>query len=105
MKYDYIVLKKLRIKFNYKQEYIANYLGISQCNYSKIENGLLNPSISVLEKLSDFYEQDLAINTIKSIQDYSLDSIKKEINDINFKLEGLQNICKKLEQVLGKNLS
>jgi transcriptional regulator with XRE-family HTH domain len=105
MKYDYIVLKKLRLKFGHKQEYVANFLKISQSNYSKIENGLLNPSISLLEKLSDFYEQDVTNNTTKSVQDYNLDSMKKEINDINFKLEGLQNLCKKLEHVLGNNLS
>lgn len=47
--------KNLRIDNDIKQSFIANYLGISQNYYSRIENGSRNLTIEMLIKLCRFY--------------------------------------------------
>lgn len=48
-------LKKLRIKNNYTQEYIANIINTQQANYSKWENGLETIPLKKLFLLAKFY--------------------------------------------------
>ncbi|MEG0894415.1 MAG: helix-turn-helix domain-containing protein [Oscillospiraceae bacterium] len=48
-------LKELRLKNNLTQEKLANELSISRSAYTRYENGERNLSISLIKKISDFY--------------------------------------------------
>ena len=50
-------LKALREVENYKQDYVAKILGITQSGYAKIEKGnVSNISLKHLQKLAELYE-------------------------------------------------
>lgn len=63
-------LKELREDNDYKQEFIAEYLGIKQNSYSQIENGIADIKAEYLIKLCKLY---------KVTSDYILE-LKKEID-------------------------
>ena len=48
-------LKELRMKNGYTQEQVSDYLGITQSNLSKIENGERNFNMTLLDKLCLLY--------------------------------------------------
>ncbi len=48
-------LKELRDKNGYTQEQVSEYLGITQSNLSKIENGERNFNMTLLDKLCLLY--------------------------------------------------
>lgn len=48
-------LKKLREENKYTQEQVSDYLGITQSNLSKIENGERNFNMTLLDKLCLLY--------------------------------------------------
>ncbi len=48
-------LKELRRESGATQRQIAEYLGLKQQTYSRYETGLLQPSLPVMEKLSNYY--------------------------------------------------
>ena len=48
-------LNKLRRENGYTQEQVSNYLGITQSNLSKIENGERNFNMTLLDKLCLLY--------------------------------------------------
>lgn len=48
-------LKNERIAHNLSQEKLAKIIGITQAQISYYENGTNEPSISICEKLADFY--------------------------------------------------
>ncbi|WP_405309599.1 helix-turn-helix domain-containing protein [Methanobrevibacter sp.] len=48
-------LSKLRRENGYTQEQVSNYLGITQSNLSKIENGERNFNMTLLDKLCLLY--------------------------------------------------
>ena len=48
-------LKELRRENGYTQEQVSNYLGITQSNLSKIENGERNFNMTLLDKLCLLY--------------------------------------------------
>ncbi|AFK03333.1 helix-turn-helix domain protein [Emticicia oligotrophica DSM 17448] len=53
-------LRTLRELHNYKQDYVATVLGITQSGYAKIENGDIgNVSLKYLQKLAKLYELNL----------------------------------------------
>jgi transcriptional regulator with XRE-family HTH domain len=50
----------LRELHNYKQDYVASVLGITQSGYAKIENGDIgNVSLKYLQKLAELYQLNL----------------------------------------------
>ena len=49
-------LKALRMRANYKQEYLADILSISQPEYSKLENGQKKLSAENIQELCKLYE-------------------------------------------------
>ncbi len=49
-------LKELRADNHIYQRQLAEYLHCTQQTYSRYETGELQPSLSVLERLADFYE-------------------------------------------------
>ncbi len=53
-------IRTLREFHQYKQEYVASVLGISQSGYSKIENGeVANVSLLHIQKIADLYHLTL----------------------------------------------
>lgn len=52
--------RTLRELHNYKQDYVASVLGITQSGYAKIENGDTgNVSLKYLQKLAELYQLNL----------------------------------------------
>lgn len=49
-------IKALRIQNNYKQEYVADALGVSQPEYSKIENGSRRIDAFIIGELCKLYD-------------------------------------------------
>ena len=66
-------IKSLRIQNNYTQKEVAEAIGISQGNYSSLEAGRNAPSLTVLQNLSDFYEEliDSLVQSFRIVEDYS----------------------------------
>ena len=52
-------LKEIRLKNNYKQEYVASELGITQKAYSKLENGQTCLTVDKIFKLAIIYNTGL----------------------------------------------
>ncbi|WP_040196323.1 helix-turn-helix domain-containing protein [Candidatus Soleaferrea massiliensis] len=52
---NYRHIKELRIDADKKQWEIAKHLGVVQNTYSKYENGVIEWTAPLLEKLADFY--------------------------------------------------
>jgi len=48
-------IRSMRLKRDYKQEYVADVLSISQPEYSKLENGKRSPSATDLKQLAQLY--------------------------------------------------
>ena len=48
-------IKELRKQHGLQQKEVSIEVGIDQSNYSKIENGKREPSVSVLKKLADLF--------------------------------------------------
>jgi len=49
-------LREMRMLFSYKQEYVAEVLGISQAEYSRLENGRRNARVEDFKKLAQIYK-------------------------------------------------
>ncbi|MCM1251881.1 MAG: helix-turn-helix domain-containing protein [Clostridium sp.] len=56
MKPTHEILHELRNKYNYRQEYIAMYLGTTQQTYSNYELGLREIPLHHIVKLSHLYQ-------------------------------------------------
>ena len=56
MKQTHELLRELRDKHNYRQEYIAKYLGTTQQTYSNYENGHREIPIAVVTELAKYYK-------------------------------------------------
>ncbi len=52
-------IKNLRLKNKYSQSQVANFINISQSNYSKYERNELKPDSETLIKLADLYDVSL----------------------------------------------
>ena len=52
----YPKLREMRMLFSYKQEYVAEVLGISQAEYSRLENGRRNARVEDFKKLAQIYK-------------------------------------------------
>lgn len=97
-------LNKLRRENGYTQEQVANYLGITQSNLSKIENGERNFNMTLLDKLcllyncspeyllgeTDFYEKSTM--AFRSDEKVDLEVVAK-MNEI----KGFLKLLRKLE--------
>lgn len=118
-------IRHFRISKNLTQEFIANELNISQSTYSSLENGTTKLAVDKAEKLSEIYDidpciffsQNAHINsgqgslsnsgtiTFETVNEKSiLDTISERLtliskthDDINHKLESLENLCYRIE--------
>lgn len=52
-------LKELRLNTGLTQEELASKLGLSRVNYTRYENGKVNPDYETIIKLADFYDISL----------------------------------------------
>lgn len=52
-------LRKLRLESDFKQEYLADELSVSQKTYSNMENGRSPFSIEILERICEIYRIEL----------------------------------------------
>jgi transcriptional regulator with XRE-family HTH domain len=70
-------IKALRLRNNFKQEYVADVLGMSQPEYSKIETGARKIELAVLKELCKLYDVELEVlmRTQSTLEDLALDSL------------------------------
>ncbi|MBE6950418.1 MAG: helix-turn-helix transcriptional regulator [Ruminococcaceae bacterium] len=73
-------IKELRLKNALTQKQIAQELGISQGNYSGLENGKNDPSLSTLQALSDYYGEliDSLVQPFRIVEDADEISLAEE---------------------------
>ena len=70
-------IKALRLRNNFKQEYVADVLGMSQPEYSKIETGARRIELAVLKELCKLYDVELEVlmRTQSTLEDLALESM------------------------------
>ena len=70
-------IKALRLRNNLKQEYVADVLGMSQPEYSKIETGVRKIELAVLKELCKLYDVELEVlmRTQSTLEDLALESL------------------------------
>ena len=70
-------IKALRLRNNFKQEYVADVLGMSQPEYSKIETGARKIELPVLKELCKLYDVELEVlmRSQSTLEDLALDSL------------------------------
>lgn len=86
-----IRLKQLRKMHNYTQKQLADYLGIDQSNFSKIENGKRNLNLTLANKICYLYgcshEYLLGL-----CDDYDMTKIISHKSNSNMDLEAIAKI-------------
>lgn len=55
------VIKYIRLKNKWTQEYVANLIGITKASYSNIETGKRNPSLSIALKIQNIFNESIEI--------------------------------------------
>lgn len=84
-------IKLLRAQNGYTQKQVADEIGISQGNYSGLENGKYEPSLAALTALSDFYDEfiDTLVRPIRIVEDTELTEseriILRKYNRLNYR--------------------
>jgi|GEM_PF-3318248 len=61
----YPKIREMRILHDYKQDYVADRLGMSQPEYSRLENGHRHARIEDLRMLSSIYEVSISSMMLK----------------------------------------
>lgn len=91
-------IKELRLKNALTQKQIAQELGISQGNYSGLENGKNDPSLSTLQALSDYYGEliDSLVQPFRIVEDADEISLAEEERLLVHKFRRL-NLSDKVE--------
>ena len=88
-------LKKLREDSNYTQEQIAIYLGITQGQLSKIENGNRTLNLNLLDKISSLYSCSHEYILLKS-DEYSIPKVAFRVSENFVDL----NVVAKMNQII-----
>ena len=77
---NYPKLKQLRMLYSFKQEYIADQLGISQSEYSRLENGQRYVKIDDFKKLAQLYRVTPALLMVSEAYAHvDVEKIKAEV--------------------------
>ena len=79
-------IKSLRIDNDYSQNDLSKALGITRSRYSNYENGISEPNIEILIKISSFFNcsiDDLLKSRIKTII-YEEPRISVNLNEFNY---------------------
>lgn len=74
-------IKELRKNNKYSQKFIADYLNISQPQYSKIESYLSNITFDKLDKLAILYNTSVDYLLYRTDIDYPYPERQKKIQD------------------------
>lgn len=86
-----IRLKQLRKLHNYTQKQLADYLGIDQSNFSKIENGKRNLNLTLANKICYLYgcshEYLLGLS-----DDYNVNKVVTRKSNSNMDLEAVAKV-------------
>jgi transcriptional regulator with XRE-family HTH domain len=87
----YPQIKNLRLIKDFKQEYVANYLGMSQPEYSRLESGARTAKAQELQKLAQLYgirvdqilqnDVNVELSTISSKPFRRNDAVPRDIVD------------------------
>jgi len=73
------ILKHIRLDHDYKQEFVAKHLNISQTHYSKHEKNKVVPTICTMIKLAELYNctvDDIINDNVKSPRKIKTDEKK-----------------------------
>ena len=77
---NYPKLKQLRMLYSFKQEYIADQLGLSQAEYSRLENGQRHVKIDDFKKLAQLYRVTPALLMVSEAYAHvDVEKIKAEV--------------------------
>ena len=107
------LIKEERIKLNYAQQAVADYLGMDISNYSRLENGKLEITISKLEAIAEFFKIPVFVlipngttsnitinngsygnnNSSTMVHNYSDADIQKSLKMVIELLQGQVNAC------------
>lgn len=101
-------LRLLRESKHYKQEYVANYLGIGQSAYSRIENGDPNNILlKHIKKLTDLYQISVSQLfdwdgkiAISSGNVFTVNSINHKVDKDQLPEERLKELEEKVSQII-----
>ena len=99
-----INLKKLRTEFKISQQQLADAIGVSQQSVNKYENQDVEPDISVLIKIADYFSVsvDYLIGRIPS-HDFIVSSLTKDEKQILSKYKTLSKKEKEIIKLLIEN--
>lgn len=87
----YPQIKLLRLKAQYKQEYVAYFLNISQPQYSKLENGVRSPNAFELNKLTDLYKVSTDVILSREVSPVYVTGRRKTVEDLERQLNMLMD--------------
>lgn len=88
-------LKALRIQNNYKQEYVADVLGISQPEYSKMETGVRKVDAFFIKELCKLY--DVGVEVLLRQISIPMEDVRETEAQISRQVGGLsQDVITKL---------
>jgi transcriptional regulator with XRE-family HTH domain len=95
-------LKALRMEHSYKQEYVADILGITQPEYSKLESGLRKIDARIIKELCKLYDvtADVLLRQHPSIQQMAAASDPKQFPANNFPGDVLHKILDNYNSIL-----
>lgn len=94
-------IKKLRLKNNFNQSYVSEYIGLSRPTYLEIEKGVRDLTITEAKKLADLY--GLSLDSFLNQKEIIIEvSGKKEVKKMenNIRISIPQNNIEKFKQVL-----
>ena len=91
-------IKKLRLKNNFNQSYVAEYIGVSRPTYLQIEKGSRDLTITEAKKLADLY--GLSLDSFLNQQEIVVEfSGKKEIKKNEIRIDVPQDKVEKFKEV------
>jgi transcriptional regulator with XRE-family HTH domain len=96
------VMKYFRTQKKLTQQQVAQKLGVSQNTYSKLENGLVEPSDERIEDISDILDFDLyELEKIsyRFYDEYGFHN-RKEVDNLKLSVNGLIDDIERLEKLL-----
>lgn len=76
-------LKSLREKFNYSQNSVAQFLGVSRQMYIKYESGDVEPPVKVVAALSGLYKVPYNVIIDNEMLNYSQKNTDEDLYDIS----------------------
>ncbi len=89
---DHTKVRKLRTEKKIKQEVAANFLGLSQGNYAKIENGQQQIKLEALEKLAKLLEVSVDDLLEKECKNMQYNSNNQNVNNQAFYSQDMESI-------------